>query len=240
MHLFFLSNLCNINFHITGIKITPTNACRQFVEKMHNNAPKDILPSPSLQKNAQKMTTLNNAPKEWKIISSKNVYSNYFINLYEDTLGINGKEKIYVRGVRKDYSTVVPFISNDEILIIKSYRHIVDSVEIEVPSGYIDDGESAKQAAVRELAEETGYSAKDVISVGSYTLDYSMFEQKGNLFIAYGLSKEQEQSLGMMEKIETETMKVKEIEELLLEGKISNAASIVALYRAIDYHKKSM
>jgi ADP-ribose pyrophosphatase YjhB (NUDIX family) len=207
---------------------------------MHNNAPEDILPSPSLQKNAQKMTTLNNAPKEWKVISSKNVYSNYFINLYEDTLDVNGKEKIYVRGVRKDYSTVVPFISSEEILIIKSYRHIVDCVEIEVPSGYIDDGESAKQAAIRELAEETGYSARDVIPIGSYTLDYSMFEQKGNIFIAYGLSKEKEQSLGMMEKIETKTMKVKEIEELLLGGKITNAASIVALYRAIDYHKKRL
>src|SRR5919112_2004894 len=170
----------------------------------NNNASEYILPSQSPYKNRQKMATLNNAPKEWRIISSKNVYDNYFINLYEDTLGINGKEKIYVRGIRKDYSTVVPFISSDEILII------------------------------------TGYSAEDVISIGSYTLDYSMFEQKGNLFIAYGLSKEQEQSLGMMEKIETETMKVKEIEELLLEGKISNAASIVALYRAIDYHKKSM
>jgi ADP-ribose pyrophosphatase len=184
------------------------------------------------------MTALNNAPKGWKIISSKSVYSDYFINLYEDTLDVNGKEKIYIRGVRKDYSTVVPFISSDEILIIKSYRHIVDSVEIEVPSGYIDEGESAKQAAVRELGEETGYSAKDVISIGSYTLDYSMFEQKGNIFIAYGLSKEQEQSLGVMERIETETMKVKEIEKLLSEGRISNAASIVALYRALDYHKK--
>jgi ADP-ribose pyrophosphatase len=184
------------------------------------------------------MTKLNNAPKGWKIISSKSVYSDYFINLYEDTLDVNGKEKIYIRGVRKDYSTVVPFISSDEILIIKSYRHIVDSVEIEVPSGYIDEGESAKQAAVRELGEETGYSAKDVISIGSYTLDYSMFEQKGNIFIAYGLSKEQEQSLGVMERIETETKKVKEIEKLLSEGRISNAASIVALYRALDYHKK--
>jgi ADP-ribose pyrophosphatase len=114
----------------------------------------------------------------------------------------------------------------------------VDSVEIEVPSGYIDEGESAKQAAVRELGEETGYSAKDVTSIGSYTLDYSMFEQKGNIFIAYGLSKEQEQSLGVMERIETETKKVKEIEKLLSEGRISNAASIVALYRALDYHKK--
>ncbi len=184
------------------------------------------------------MTELNNAPKGWKIISSKSVYSDYFINLYEDTLDVNGKEKIYIRGIRKDYSTVVPFISSDEILIIKSYRHIVDSVEIEVPSGYIDEGESAKQAAVRELGEETGYSAKDVTSIGSYTLDYSMFEQRGNIFIAYGLSKEQEQSLGVMERIETEIMKVKEIEKLLLEGRISNAASIVALYRALDYHKK--
>ena len=65
------------------------------------------------------MTALNNAPKGWKIISSKSVYSDYFINLYEDTLDVNGKEKIYIRGIRKDYSTVVPFISSDEILIIK-------------------------------------------------------------------------------------------------------------------------
>ncbi len=63
---------------------------------------------------------LNNAPKGWKLISTKKVYSDYLINLYEDTLDLNGKEKVYIRGIRKDYSTIVPFISNDEILVIKS------------------------------------------------------------------------------------------------------------------------
>ena len=63
---------------------------------------------------------LNNAPGEWNIVSSKEVYSNYFINLFEDTLDVQGQDKIYVRGTRKDYSTIVPFISNDEILAIKS------------------------------------------------------------------------------------------------------------------------
>lgn len=183
------------------------------------------------------MQPLNNAPKEWKLISTKKVYSDYLINLYEDTLDLNGKEKIYIRGIRKDYSTIVPFVSNDEILVIKSYRHLVDSIQIEVPSGYIDEGESAKQAAIRELEEETGYCANDVIAIGRYTPDYTMFEQKGNLFVAYGLVKEQEQSLGIMEKIDIEIMKIKEIKQLLFEGKISNAASIVAFYRAIDYHK---
>jgi 8-oxo-dGTP pyrophosphatase MutT (NUDIX family) len=61
---------------------------------------------------------------------------------------------------------------------------------------------SISLCAIRELKEETGYSAKDVISIGHYTLDYSMFEQKGNLFVAYDLVKVGSQSLGIMEKID--------------------------------------
>jgi ADP-ribose pyrophosphatase len=176
---------------------------------------------------------LENAPKGWKVNSTKKVYSNYLLELYEDLLDLNGKEKIYLRGVRKDYAIVVPFVSKDEILVIESYRHLVDSTQIEVPSGYIDEGESPKDAAIRELKEETGYAARDVTSIGDYTLDYTMFEQRGNLFVAYGLAKDQEQSL---EKIDTKIMNIKDIKQLLFEGRILNAASIVALYRALDYH----
>jgi ADP-ribose pyrophosphatase len=182
---------------------------------------------------------LNNAPGGWNFVSTKEVYSNYFINLFEDTLDVKGQEKIYVRGTRKDYSTIVPFISDDEILVIKSYRHIVDSIQIEVPSGYIDEGESAKQAAIRELKEETGYSAKEVVSIGNYTSDYTMFEQTGNLFIGYDLVKDNGQSLGLMEQIDVVIMKINEIKQLLLKGVILNAASIVALYRALDFHKNN-
>ena len=180
--------------------------------------------------------TLKNAPNDWKVNSVKKVYSNDLIELYEDILDLNGIEKVYTRAVRKDYSTVVPFVSN-EILVIKSYRYLVDSIQIEIPSGYIDEGESPKEAAIRELKEETGYSAKDVISIGHYTLDYSMFDQRGNLFVAYGLVKVGNQSLGIMEKIDVERMSIKEIKRLLFEGKIVNAASIVALYRALDFHE---
>ena len=74
---------------------------------------------------------LKNAPTGWKVDTAKRVYSNELIELYEDTLDLEGQEKIYIRGIRKDYSTIVPFISNDEILMIKSYRHLVDSIQIE-------------------------------------------------------------------------------------------------------------
>lgn len=122
-----------------------------------------------------------------------------------------------------------------------SYLHLVDSIQVESPSGFIEDGESADQAAKRELEEETGYAATKIVTLGYYTLDYTMFEQKGNIFVAYDLINEgKKQSLGKMEKIKIDIITTTEIKQLLYEGKILNAASIVAFYKALDFHKRYM
>jgi len=186
-----------------------------------------------------------NAPPGWRIKSTKQVYSNDLIKLFEDTLDLDGEDKIYIRAIRRNYSTIVPFISKNELLVIRSYRHLVDSIQVEAPSGYIEDDESPDQAAKRELQEETGYEAKKIVSLGYYTLDYTMFEQKGNVFAAYDLvdnntaeGKSKKQSLGKMEKIETDIVTIDGIKQLLSEGKILNAASIVAFHKALDFHER--
>lgn len=186
-----------------------------------------------------------NAPPGWRIKSTKQVYSNDLIKLFEDTLDLDGEDKIYIRAIRRNYSTIVPFISKNELLVIRSYRHLVDSIQVEAPSGYIEDAESPDQAAKRELQEETGYEAKKIVSLGYYTLDYTMFEQKGNVFAAYDLvdnntaeGKSKKQSLGKMEKIETDIVTIDGIKQLLSEGKILNAASIVAFHKALDFHER--
>ncbi|MFL6322118.1 MAG: NUDIX hydrolase [Nitrososphaeraceae archaeon] len=186
-----------------------------------------------------------NAPPGWRIKSTKQIYSNDLIKLFEDTLDLDGEDKIYIRAIRRNYSTIVPFISKNELLVIRSYRHLVDSIQVEAPSGYIEDDESPDQAAKRELQEETGYEAKKIVSLGYYTLDYTMFEQKGNVFAAYDLvdnntaeGKSKKQSLGKMEKIETDIVTIDGIKQLLSEGKILNAASIVAFHKALDFHER--
>lgn len=175
-------------------------------------------------------------PSDWKFESSRKIYSNKYIELYEDVLDIRNKKKIYTRAKRKDYSTIVPFVSDNEILVIKSYRHLVNSYQIEAPSGYIENGETSIEAANRELKEETGYVANNIISLGSYTLDYTMFEQTGSLFVGYDLVNERKQELGMMEIIETTILTIDEIKKLLSNGKILNASSIVAFYKSLDFH----
>lgn len=175
-------------------------------------------------------------PSDWKFESSRKIYSNRYIELYEDVLDIRNKKKIYTRAKRRDYSTIVPFVSDNEILVIKSYRHLVNSYQIEAPSGYIENGETPVEAANRELKEETGHGANNIISLGSYTLDYTMFEQTGNLFVGYELVNERKQELGMMEIIETTILTIDEIRKLLFSGKILNASSIVAFYKSLDFH----
>lgn len=180
---------------------------------------------------------VKNAPAGWKVKSSKKVYDHYYLQVHEDVLDLAGKDKVYIRARRPDYCTIVPFSSDGRILSIKSYRHLVDSWQVEVPSGYIDRGETARQAAVRELEEETGYRAMKMVHIASYTLDYSMFAQTGNVFAAYGIEKTGRQKLGRMEKIKLEFVSIEKVKAMLLKGKILNAASIVALYRALHYHE---
>ena len=182
---------------------------------------------------------LKNSPNNsWRILRSKKVYSNEYIQLFEDLLNINGTNKVYIRGKRKNYSTVVPFLSEREVLVIRSYRHLVDSIQFEIPSGYIEEGESPIDAAQREFNEETGYVTNNMVFVGEYTLDYSMFEQKVFIYAAYDLVKKNKQNLGLMESIKIESLTIEELKNMLFKGQILNAASIVALYKSFDFHEK--
>lgn len=51
---------------------------------------------------------------------------------------------------------VVAVTPEDEMLLVRQYRHPVRDWTIEVPAGSVDDGETPQQAAARELAEEAG------------------------------------------------------------------------------------
>src|SRR5438309_280907 len=66
-----------------------------------------------------------------------------------------------------DWCNVVPITTDDRIVLVRLHRFGTDRTSLEIPGGLVDPGESPLSAAGRELLEETGYQAGEIVSLGS-------------------------------------------------------------------------
>lgn len=69
-----------------------------------------------------------------------------------------------------------------QVLLIRQYRFTVDEWVWAIPSGGVEAGETAAQAAMRELEEETGYRARDARPVLDYYPSYGSGNQRFLIF----------------------------------------------------------
>jgi ADP-ribose diphosphatase len=125
--------------------------------------------------------------KDHLYINSKLIY-NGPIKLKLDTFRINGK--IFRKEVVEHNPSVgiIPILNNNEIILIKQYRHAVNEYLIEIPAGKIENRESPIEAAKRELEEETGFTG-DLTPLTKCYLAPSYDTELMHLFVAKNVFK---------------------------------------------------
>lgn len=128
-------------------------------------------------------------------------------------------------------SAVVPFLTDDEVLLIQQYRHAAGGTIWEVPAGKLDPGESPEVCAVRELEEETGYRAGKIVPLGSILTTPGFTDERIHLFEAADLEPTA-QKLDVDEVIELVEMPLRAALELVWTGQMVDGKSIVALVKA--------
>lgn len=128
---------------------------------------------------------------------------------------------------------VVARHGDDEVLLIRQYRHSAGSELLEIPAGGLDPGEDPLDCARRELEEETGYRAANIIPRGSFWTTPGFTTEYMWLYEASGLTKTQIHP-DEDEVIEVDIVKIADALHMIEDGKIQDAKTILGLLRVFS------
>jgi len=130
----------------------------------------------------------------------------------------------------KPGASVLPLSNEFDVHLIREYKYPLDRVSLEVVSGGIEEGETPRQSAERELREEAGLEAelwKDLGLIDPFT---TSVRGANHLFVAAGL-RHVGQSLDQGEHVDVVRMPFQQALELVLDGTITHGTSCTLLLK---------
>jgi len=126
--------------------------------------------------------------KQWRKISERILFKNERWSYKIDDFIIEPNFRGDYHYIHTNGATmVVPLNSNNEILITKQFRYLMNDESWEFPCGAIEENLSPIDNAMKELREETGFSANKIIPAGFFTPFTGAADTKCYLFLAYDL-----------------------------------------------------
>ncbi len=180
------------------------------------------------------MTTKKVLPE---ITSRKQVAKSHLFTIEQvDLTFSNGEKRQYERmyGKGRGAVMIVPMLDKNTMLLVREYCGGTHTYELGFPKGLIDAGESAAQAANRELKEEVGYGAKKLTSIHSVAMAPAFFDAQMTIFFAEDLYAEK--LLGdEPEDLEIVPWPLANYHELLQQKDFNESRSIAALLLVKDH-----
>lgn len=161
-----------------------------------------------------------------KVLSSRPIYNKHGAVILEDTVKFaDGETYEHVYFKSRGTVAVVAFTEDNKMVLTKQYRHPFRKVVYDIPGGAIEAGETPSQAAVRELEEETGYTAEKLEWIGRFSRGPS---SKAVVDVFFAKAKRR----GSFDKDEIVQVELVDLDSLLqkiLKGECFDAALVVAV-----------
>ena len=170
---------------------------------------------------------------EEKTLDSQVVYDGKVMTVIKDNIVTSDGHKSFREVVIHSGGVVIVALKDDQtILLVNQYRYPLKHTNLELPAGKLEIKENPDFAAKRELEEETGYRAKTWKSLGYINTTPGICTEKLYLYLAKDLEFVGEHP-DEGEIIKCEEYKIKDVFDMIKNGRINDAKTICALTRAL-------
>ncbi len=177
--------------------------------------------------------------RDWRVTASSYVVDSHFLRLRKDTIELPGGAMVQDYYVRESRGFVVVFAITEgsRVVLVRQYKHGIGQELLELPAGAIDPGEKPIDTAVRELREETGYTASSMEFLRSFIVDPTNSDTVAHLFLARDARHTSHQNLDVTEQIETSLVEVNALLKLVRDGTIDSVSHVASIYVVLDLLK---
>jgi len=129
-----------------------------------------------------------------------------------------------------DWVNVVPLTPDERVIFVEQWRHGTRSVHLETPGGLMEGDETPEQCGARELLEETGYRAEQVVRLGTVHPNPAIQNNLQHYVLATGCRRVAAPNFDHAEDIQVRLVPLAEVPELIRAGQITHGVVIGAFY----------
>lgn len=174
----------------------------------------------------------------FKLIKSSIIFKGKVFDLKVDEIEYNsGNKSVREVAVHPGGALIAAVTNDNKFILVSQFRYPLQKELLELPAGKLDKNESPQDCALRELEEETGYSANSIKKIGEIYTTPGYSTEKLHLFLAKDLKEgnhnREEGEYGM----KVFEFTANKVEMKIENGEITDSKTITGFHLALKYLK---